>query len=116
MRDRIYYMLAIAALIASITALVLVFGQNQPTVSFQETAQGGDLQALFNAIATRVNNDSQYSVRLRVSAISDGTAVTVSQAGTRIAEVGANYFCLTNEETSKVCYPFTQLIAVSVPD
>lgn len=116
MRDRIYYILAIAVLLFAITALVVVFGQNRPTISLQETATGSSLQSLFTDLATRVNNDAQYSIRIRVSALSDGNAITVSQSGARITEVGEDYFCLSNSATTRVCYPYTQLLAVQAPN
>lgn len=116
MRDRIYYLLAIAVLLFAITALVVVFGQDRPTVSLQETASGTSLQTLFTEMATRINSDSQYAIRLRVAALSDGQAITVSQEGARITEVGQDYFCLSNDGGStRVCYPFTQLLAVQAP-
>jgi hypothetical protein len=115
MRDRVYYILAIAVLLFAITALVVVFGQNRPIVSLQETESGDSLQVLFTNLASRINSDSQYSIRIRVAALSDGQAITVSQSGARIAEVGRDYFCLTNDGSTKVCYPFTQLLAVQAP-
>jgi hypothetical protein len=115
MRDRIFYILAIAVLLFAITALVVVFGQDRPTVSLQETSTGSNLQTLFTELATRINSDAQYSVRIRVAALSDGQAITVSQSGARIVEVGADYFCLTNDGTTRVCYPYTQLLAVQAP-
>lgn len=116
MRDRIYYILAIAVLLFAITALVVVFGQNTPTISLQETESGTSLQTLFTELSSRINSDAQYSIRIRVAALSDGQAITVSQAGARITEVGQDYFCLSNNDENRVCYPFTQLLAVQAPN
>lgn len=116
MRDRVFYILAIAVLLFAITALVVVFGQDRPAVSLQETQSGTSLQTLFTDLATRVNSDSQFAVRLRVAALSDGQSITVSQASARITEVGQDYFCLSNDGGStRVCYPFTQLLAIQAP-
>lgn len=114
MRDRIYYILAIAVLMFAIVALVMVLGQNQPTVS-QETTAGENLQSLFTSVAARVNSDAGYSVRIRVAALSEGSAITISQAETRISEVGADYFCLSSTNPGRVCYPYSQLLAIAVP-
>ena len=117
MRDRIYYILAIVVLLFAITALVVVFGQDRPTTSLQETQTGSSLQTLFTDLATRINSDAQYAIRIRVAALSDGQAITVSQAGARITEVGQDYFCLSNDGGgTRVCYPFTQLLAVQAPN
>ncbi len=114
MRDRVYYILAIAVLLVAIVALVVVFGQDRPTVSQQEVASGTTLQAMFTSLAARVNSDSQFTFRVRVAATGD--AISVSQTGTRVAEVGEDYFCLTSDGTSRVCYPYAQLLAVAVPN
>lgn len=116
MRDRIYYILAIAVLLFAITALVVVFGQDRPTVSLQETTSGSSLQTLFTELASRINSDSEYAIRIRVAALSDGQAITVSQSSARITEVGQDYFCLSNDAANRVCYPFTQLLALQAPN
>jgi hypothetical protein len=115
MRDRIYYLLAIAVLLIAIAALVLVFGQDQPVVSLPQTTQGTNMQSLLNTVSQRVNNDAQYQVRIRINGVSNGQAITLSQGGTHIAEVGQDYVCLSNDDSSRVCYPFSQLLAVAVP-
>lgn len=116
MRERIYYILAIAVLIFAIAALVVVFGQDQPVVSQQDTTQGSTLQSLFSTLTERTNNDAQFSFRIRVSVLADDTVITVSQSATRVVEVGQDYFCLSNDATSRVCYPFSELLAVAIPN
>jgi hypothetical protein len=118
MRDRVNYLFAIAALITAIFALVLVLGQNQPSVSAPQTQQtnsGQNLQTLFTTLGQRVNNDASFSFRLRVTALSEGSTITVSQNDARITEVGTDYFCLSSDQPGRVCYPFSQLLAVAVP-
>jgi hypothetical protein len=116
MRERAYYMLAITVLLVAIISLVVVLGQNQPITSQSESTAGTSLQSLFTQLAQRVNSDSSFSFRIRVAALDNGTAITVSQADARVAEVGADYFCLSNANPGRVCYPFEQLLAVQVPD
>lgn len=114
MRDRIYYVLAIAVLVMAISALVVVLGQNQPTTS-QEATSGTTMQALLTSLAARVNSDASYSFRVRVGVIGNDP-VTVSQTEVRVAEVGQDYFCLASSgNTGRVCYPYSQLMAVQVP-
>jgi hypothetical protein len=113
MRDRVYYVLAIAVLVMAIAALVVVLGQNQPTTS-QEVAAGTNMQALFTSLAARVNSDPNFSFRVRLTAVGEGP-VTVSQNDTRVAEVGQDYFCLTSGNPGRVCYPYSQLLAVAIP-
>lgn len=116
MRDRIYYMVAITVLLVAIVALVVVLGQNQPIISQSEDTTGENLQTLFTQLAARVNSDASFSFRIRVALLDNGSPVTISQAETRVAEVGSDYFCLSNANPGRVCYPFSQLLAVAIPE
>ena len=115
MRDRALYMLAISMLLFAIVALVMVSGQYQPITSQSESTTGVNLQSMFTELAQRVNSDAAFSFRIRVTALESGEPIVISQADVRVAEVGADYFCLANANPGMVCYPFSQLLAVSIP-
>jgi hypothetical protein len=112
MREKIYYMLAIAVLLVAIAALVVVFGQNQPATSQQQPPSS--LQSMFTTLAARVNQDAEFAFRVRVAATGNNNTVTVGKGGAKITDVGSDYFCLSNNPPSKVCYPFAQLLAVAL--
>ncbi len=126
MREKIYYMLAIAVLLVAIAALVVVFGQNQPTVSqptqtVQQQSPGNTLQTMFTTLASRTSQNAQFSFRVRVmSGNADNAptvaAVTIGAGGSKITDVGTDFFCISSGSGSKVCVPFTQLLSVQLPN
>jgi hypothetical protein len=127
MREKIYYMLAIAVLLVAIAALVVVFGQNQPstaqpTQSVQQQSSGNNLQNMFTTLASRSAQNAQYSFRVRVTAASaentiTATSVTVGgTSGAKITDVGTDFFCIANGTSGKVCVPFSQVLSVQLPN
>lgn len=110
MRDRIGYILALAVLILSIAALVVVSGQNQITTGQSTTS----MQSLFSNVIARINADANYTARIRVEGVNNGDPITLSQAETRIAEAGSDYFCLSGG-SGNVCYPYSRMLAIAVP-
>lgn len=113
MRDRIGYILALAVLIIAIVALVVVSDQERITTG--QEGSSGSMQSLFAAVSARINNDANFEVRIRIESVSDGAPITLSQAETRISEVGSDYFCLSNTGQGNVCYPYSRVFALAVP-
>ena len=117
MREKIYYMLAIAVLLVAIAALVVVFGQNQPATSQQQ--QASSLQSMFTTLAARANQDANFSFRVRVTASNSDNSpsvasVTIGAGGRKVTDVGTDFFCISSN-TSKICIPYSQLLSVEIP-
>lgn len=87
--------------------------QDQATVNAQQAVSGSNFQVLFSTLKTRMEADALYTFRIRHTALEG--AVEISQAGTRLVEAAADYFCLANSDTERFCYPYSQLLVVAVP-
>jgi hypothetical protein len=102
-----------------IGALVLMLvtagcgGATDPAASSQPAASGSNFQVMFSALKTRIDADALYTFRIRHAALDE--AVEISQGGTRLVEVGADYFCLANSGEQRFCYPYSQLLVVAIP-
>lgn len=114
MRDRFLALVALAVLVLAVTVLVIVWQQNQPTTGQTEPAPMSDYATMFAMLKTRVDSDALYVFRIRHEAL--GEIVEISQSGTRLVETGRDYFCLSNTDTERFCYPYAGLLVVAIPE